>query len=623
MLPTPLSRRLLAACLPALALLSSCGDGDPAAVIASARTTAPQTAGAEACMDCHAEVVQSYARTGMARALGPIEPGELEGFGELAAGDSGYHYGFLASPDGRQFVLTETHEDHPAHALAAQAVMGIGAGELDRSIAVLHGASTYFAPIEVLTVDGGRRLALAPGEMMQPGGRLGFPITAECLGCHTDNLPAPDYPLDLLPDPRSWSPRGISCAGCHGTQAELDAHVSWQESDLVGGAAPGRVDPLLRLGGLQRHERLSVCARCHLQGDARLVLEDGVLGPPPVGGDLLESRALFVAAEPTDEVGFVSQVERLVASACFLESQLDCATCHDPHQSLHEPGPAARVRASCLDCHQATPAAPDATTCSRDHAADADFPHANRAATLAEGPVDCVACHMPLTGVFDVADVLIHDHHIRRDGSNARPPSTPDELRFAESASGDWRRFTWPDQPRPEHVDELGLWMLAFASAGHAERAATLVDEPAGETAESLAMYHHVRASLLESLGRHEEAAADYLAALERDPDLAPSVINLGLLMVRTDKADEAEALLTRLLERYPRASGALRNRALARSQLGDSSGALTDLEAAFTLTPDPDLARALASALRQAGQLERAREFARIATQLDPTGSD
>ena len=573
-------------------------------------------------MDCHEEVVQSYSRTGMARALGPIEPGELEGFGELASGDSGYHYGFLGSPDGRHYLLTETHEDFPAHALAAQAVMGIGAGVLDRSVAVLHGSSAFFAPIEVLTTEEGRRLALAPGEMMQAGGRLEFPITSECLACHTDDLPPADYPLDLLPDPQSWSPRGISCAGCHGTQAELDAHVTWQESDLVGEAPPGPVDPLLRLGQLQRHERLSVCARCHLQGDARLVLEDRVLGPPPVGGDLLDRRALFVAAEPTDEVGFVSQVERLVASACFLESQLDCSTCHDPHQSLHEPVPAARVRAACIGCHQApaeTSAEPGSGTCSRDPAGDADFAHANRGATLAEGPVDCVSCHMPLTGVFDVADILIHDHHIRRDGRDARPPSQPDELRFAESDSGDWRRFTWPYQPRPGHADELGLWMLAYASGGHAERAAELVDRPPGETAESLAMYHHVRASLLESLGRPEEAAAGYLAALERDPDLAPSVVNLGLLMVRTGKAEEAERLLTQLLERYPRASGALRNRAIARSELGNSSGALADLQAAFSLSPDPVLARAISDSLRRSGQLERAAEFAQVAVELDP----
>ena len=42
---------------------------------------------------------------------------------------------------------------------------------------------------------------------------------------------------------------------------------------------------------------MSTCAACHLQGDARIELENARLGPPPAGGDLLATRAVFVALE--------------------------------------------------------------------------------------------------------------------------------------------------------------------------------------------------------------------------------------------------------------------------------------------------------------------------------------
>ena len=611
--------RSLAAML--LALVAACGGGEPVTVVAAPFTAAPQAVGAEACRDCHADLVDSYARTGMARALGPVEPGELEGLGELTSGP--WAYGFHGSPDGRHYLLGETHAEHPGHALGAEVVYAIGAGVLDRSFAVLHGAGTFFAPVEVITTDAGRRLALRPGEAMEPGTRLGFPITPECLACHTDSLPPPTWPLEQLPDPARWTPRGISCGGCHGTADELAAHVTWQEADLSGEPTATRADPILDLASLGRSERLSVCARCHLQGDARLVLEDGALGPPHVGLDLLEHRALFVGPatpeEPGVEVGFVSQIERLALSTCFLESELDCATCHDPHAFLGEPEPRARVRAACATCHQ--PAA-----CGRpvhEQAADDAWVRANLAngaAALARGPADCATCHMPLTGVFDVAEVLIHDHAVRRDGSDARGPTPEAELRFPEAPDGNWKRFTWPFAEAPAHRDEHGLWLMAYVAGGHLAKGLALVDHEPGPTAEGLAMYHHVRAGLLEMAGRTEDAEAAYRAALERDPELPPSLTNLALLLQRRGAPAEGLALLDALLERHPGAHGALRNRALCREALGDTAGALADLDRALGLAPDAALAATLSGLAAQLGRREDAARYAAIARDLDPT---
>jgi predicted CXXCH cytochrome family protein len=368
-------------------------------------------AGAERCADCrHPQAVADYARTGMARALGPLVPGELLGLQTVPAGETGYRYHFeqaggLADDGSVQAWLVETwspREDAPVEQQVrstSRIAFAIGAGELDRSyVAEQHGMH-WFAPLEVLSagVDGPRRAALAPGHMIEPTLRLTSPITEECLACHTDHLPPREYPRNLVaPREARWTPRGISCGACHG---DVEGHADWREAELSGERPAGR-DPLLPFGALELHQRLSVCARCHLQGDARIALRAGERGIPPPGGDLLERWAVYVPAVSDDAVGFVSQVERLTASPCFLRSlrrpgpKLSCEVCHDPHRSTADARERRRVRDGCLACHEPFQSSTKGKACT--------LPRGER------GEQDCVDCHMP-TGSC---------------GSRGRPPAT-------------------------------------------------------------------------------------------------------------------------------------------------------------------------------------------------------
>lgn len=594
---------------------------------APAFVTPASSAGAELCIDCHEDIVTSYAESAMARALGPVTPAELEGLAGLdgVPSPAGFIYGIFPTPNGEAFVLGETRP--PNHAMGAELLFGIGAGVRDRSLAVQHGSSMYFAPLEVLTTPEGRELALAPGEMIAPGQRLTVPITPECLACHTDAPPPLDYPLHLRP--AELAVRGISCGGCHGAAPSLEAHVAFQEADLAG-EAPDGSDPLLRLADLERAERLSVCAACHLQGDARIELGNQRLGHFEVGTDITDTRAVFVGNVASNEVGFVSQTERLALSSCFLESALDCTTCHDPHRALStENGERARVRATCSDCHTKEFVGPAsgarlAATCSRAEGTQppARFPsHLTRAPQHESRAVDCVTCHMPQTGVFDVAGITIHDHWIRRT-PQPQGPRAADTLRFPEAPDGDWRRFVWPGEPEPPTLDDLGLWMMAFQSGGHSGRAADLIDAAPGDGASPLAMYHHLRGVLLEQVARQEDAVIEYETALSIDPQLGISGTNLGLLLGNLGRPREGLAVLDQLLERFPRADGALRNRALLRHQLGDPAGFRADLEAAFQLAPTSEVARLLASAFAEPAptqDLDKARRYEQLAKELDP----
>jgi hypothetical protein len=265
---------------------------------------------------------------------------------------------------------------------------------------------------------------------------------------------------------------------------------------------------------------------------------------------------------------------------------MSCESCHDAHATARGASGAAeraRVRAACSTCH-ATPGGGCA------------LPAAERAAR------DCVECHMPLRGTFDVAGVEIHDHWIR-----ARPePAAPAKpLRLLESAGGPLALFAWPDRPPQPHAADPGLWMMAEAKAGRVASALERAREPPGPAAKSLAMYHHVRAGLLERAGTAEdleEARLAYKRALVLDRRAGEAATNLGLLLGRLGRPEEGRAVLSSLLAWAPLAEGALRNRAVLALQLGDRAAALADLEAAFALRPQSSVADVLAGAYGELG---------------------
>ena len=579
-------RSLAALIVPAT--LASCGS-EPAP--GPSAPVAPAAIG-ERCLDCHGNVVRSYRATGMARAVEPIRPEELDGLAPVEDG-AGWTYRFDSAR-----IVESWKGGSPA--VEAGIAFAIGAGLMDRSYAASVGDVLAFAPLEVVTAREARHAALAPGHSIRPGTRFTTPITEECLACHTDHLPPREYPLNLRPDVGAWSPSGISCAACHG---DVDGHVGWREVERAG-VKKDAADPVLAASGLGPIESVSLCARCHLQGDASLLLEPLARGVLPPGGDMLALRAVFVGASPSDEIRFVSQVERLLLSPCYLGSSqarrepMTCVTCHDPHESSFDPDARRIVRGACAQCHTSTKA-----SCSK--------PQSERAGR------DCVDCHMRRTGVFDVASVEIHDHFIRREPG---PPSPPAALRVHESKDGRLALFAWPGRERPAYADDPGLWMMAEMAAGHADLALPFAQREPGPAAARLPTYYHLRGVLLEQAGRDEEARAAYARALELDPASAETSVNFALLLGRLGKPREGVALLDAVIAAHPKASPALRNRAVLRLQLGDAAGFAADLEAAFAIAPDAAVAGALAEHLRRSGRGEESQRWARAALRLDPS---
>ncbi len=563
----------------------------------------------EDCRDCHAAIVASYAQTGMARALRPLDPSEVEGLAVVDDPASGFRYRFERR-GAKAFVVEDWRaSDGKLRDDArneSELSFAIGAGLFDTSFAALRGGMTWFAPLEVIAArGGGSRIAqLAPGHMSNPGLRFDNPIQEECLACHTDALPPSSYPLNLAP-PSSWSPRGIDCSHCHPAS---DRHASWRRAELEG-KKPSERDPLAERTPRDAIERVSICARCHLQGDARILLEsDAKLALSP-GGDFLSRAAVFTAKPGTDDIGFVAQVERMVLSKCFTASidgarPMSCETCHDPHRSIADEKERTSVHAACTKCHATN---------------DADRAAKSKACSLAldrrEGR-DCASCHMRVTPTFDVKGVAIWDHEIRR---VAKAPSKFERVRPRQSDGGEIARFRWPNRAPPLDGDP-GLQMLALAAvdrADDARRFAAIAPDP---IVQRLAVYHHVRGTLFDGAGEFEEARKAYERALILDSSSEATRTNLGLVLAETNRPKEGLAMLDALVAAKPSAVGALRNRALVKLALGDSTGAANDLERAQAILPRAEIARALAELARRAGRNDDAERRMSEARRLDPT---
>jgi len=551
------------------------------------------------CAECHPAEAAGYATSGMARALERVRPGELAGLDPVDEPASGFRYHFEG--DGKDARLVETFPARPEHRDSARILFAIGAGRLDRSYVLERGQRGWLAPLEVAGAGAARHAALAPGHAIQSGTRFTQPVTPECLACHTDTPPPHSWPLNTLA--AGWEPRGISCGGCHG---DVVGHVAAREAELAGG--PASADPLAAERGWSRVQRMERCAACHLQGDARVELEPDRLGPPPPGTPLLATRAVFVAREPSEEIGFVSHVQRLVLSRCYLDSAplagggLSCETCHDPHASLDEARARQRARRdACLTCHAVAQGSP---------APAAACPAPESAAQA------CADCHLRATPVFDVAGVTIHDHWIR-----TRPPAAspaPKALRFPESPSGDWRLFEFPDAPRAE-ADDAGLWTLALYHGGHHEQALARARSGLGERAQSLPMLHHVRGSLFERAREYEAARVSYERALTLAPGLPDTATNLAPVLAQLGQPAAGKQLLDGLIRRHPLADGAYRNRAAIRLALGDEAGFLADLATAMRLHATPELAQGLAAYQERMGRGAEVERWRSEARRLDP----
>jgi len=498
------------------------------------------------CAGCHFQVVQAYLGHGMAASLGPV------------GGDAGLPpEGSVTNPriavryrithEGGTAWLTAWRQDG---GLRRQRVVGrVGAGVFDVSW-VTEEADTwtgeptgrlFFAPVETVT---GLGLVLSPFELHDgsPGQDMG--LTQDCVTCHTTDrvfdLPAAAvaanrrsvFPANLLGSEAFDQLAPIGCDACHGSTSRHAAVASGAVEPR-----PGEGLGIVRLRDLPTGQLRDVCARCHLQGEARFELGTGAPERDrPLGGQI----PVLVPARPVEPFRFVGQVEQLARSLCFLKSpQMTCVTCHDPHTAAAEQG-AASFDSACAACHS----------------------HCTRAPQLgveevtgrpARSPAGCIDCHVRRGQPLDLPHIETADHRIRRRLPDRRPPQPHSALLDPQGplAVYDDGRLTAALSTPAGRRWRDGVVAMGLVSLGRIDEAVDLFAAfpPPGTPAarqptapseltplETSSLFHHLRALALQATGRFEAALSAYGDALELDPRRAGA--RMGRARLRLDLGD-------------------------------------------------------------------------------------
>ncbi len=645
LLCTDATMRLNAGVFLLILLTVGCGSSDRPEVLANTQTSVfrnvegVEYVGDEACASCHEDLYASYQSHGMAQSLYALTPERaVEDFdaGALYHEGSGFYY-TAYERDGafyqEEYRLAE--DGRKTHSLVRRMDLVVGSGTAARTYLTKQDSTYYELPLTWYTqAEGGAgRWDFSPG-YREANGRFDRAVPARCMACHNGF----SEPVPFVEGAYATLAHGIGCERCHGPGA---LHV---EARLADPEPADSVDyTIVNPAHLSLDLRLDVCQQCHLNGTVSILRE----GEEPFGYVASQPLAAHVAhfdLETTrpGTISVISHADRLKKSPCFTESpDLDCTTCHNPHEGFRDKGPA-YFNTTCLECHAPAPL-------------QAQMPTAALRAQHESG-ANCFACHMPKVEAEDAPHSSFTDHYIRvvraEDRVTGQVTEAAGEVdltsyfpRDASGAEGDvyegMAYVIYGRQhgdakaldkgiavleralPNAPHLSE-GHYLLGFArmQRGQVRQAIPALQEAVrlkpgvperlnalaqayeatgGPPAEIERLYREALAvqpaladvrvnygRFLETQGRTEAAVQAYRTALGHDPWLAAAHYNLGTALLRLGRdPDEAARHLEEAVRLQPDYVDALVNLGIVRASGGDTEAAGALFRRAVAAGPD------------------------------------
>jgi predicted CXXCH cytochrome family protein len=446
----------------------------------------------------------------------------------------------------------------------------IGSGSVGRSYLFSVTGFLFQAPVSYYARS--RKWDLAPGYQQHSELFLMRPVESECLECHASGVQPISGTQNGYKDVPFLEGR-ISCERCHGPgRSHIAGHTAGE---------PVKPQEIVNPTTLEAWSRDSVCAQCHLLGEARIVKAGRSLSRFTPGERLSDYAASLIWSSKNPGLKATSHYEKLWQSRCKQASgdRLWCGTCH----SVHSPPSAAEsgefFRTKCLSCHQGS--------------------DCREQAVLRKTQSDrCTQCHMPRAQSLEAEHSVFTDHSIPR-RPQPRPGATGAE------AARELVSF-WGEQVEPR---ELGL---AYAQSGgrlqdkkQVARAVELLRAAEGQgQGDGPVLLQLGYAS--DQFGRGEEAVAYYQKARQSDPSLTVASVNLANHLAMKGQTPEAIALWEDALSRNPGLESARINMALAFLRQEDNQSAQKTLKEALELNPTSRTLLRLLADPRLAGASQR-----------------
>ncbi|MBL8227964.1 MAG: tetratricopeptide repeat protein [Bryobacterales bacterium] len=501
--------------------------------------------GTKVCAECHASIVTSYARTGMARSAGAASTLRLSASGFVHAA-SGAEY--RMTPNAGGIEMSFARGESKGRRLLEWFV---GSGGLGRSFLFSKDGFLFQAPVSFYASVGAWQIS--PGYESRRHVDLTRAVETACLQCHASQLQPVAGTQNGFGNP-PFREGGVSCERCHGGGR---LHVENMRRGLKSTA-------IVHPAKLAADARDSLCAQCHLTGAARIARRNAPRYVP--GAKLSDSLAVFVWPQLDASPDATSHYERLNRSACKKASgeKLWCGSCHDPHASPVRP--AAHYREKCQSCHRTKPCT-------------------ERLAVRNAKQNDCAACHMPKGESHMVEHVAFTDHGIVRRPQTGLRPAASRELSpfFSESDNRDLA---------------MAYSVAAMTEPAVRRKALELLEAAVAKDATDVAVMAQL-AQFYDRLGREEQAAALCEQILKLDPGHNAAAVNLGIYRVKRGDAAAAIALWKQALLRNPAQTGVRTNLAVALAQSGQLEAAEAELKIALDYDPSAEAAARLLAEIR------------------------
>ena len=461
--------------------------------------------GSQACATCHEDQHATYLQTTHSRALGDIvldqEPPDVE---------------FAHEPSDRTYKVYR-RDGQMWHRESVRP--GADAAEGDElvlcdypmryTIGSGHHSRSYLVEIDGFLVESPVTwYASRDAWGMSPGYdrpvHAGFERLADygCLVCHAGRIEGVDGSRYRV----AIHEATIGCENCHGPGGD---HVAL---DFDTASTEEIRSSIVNPDGLSREQAESICAQCHLRGDATVTVRGRDMSQYRPGMLLSAVRIDYGLQKPDTLMEVVGHVEQMRQSRCYTESAaMTCTTCHDPHDSPAQPQRVAYFRAKCLECHQSQ---------------SCGLAEAQRLERDAED--NCMTCHMP-RGDTDIPHFAFTHHRIGLHDAADEPASENRNL-------GDLvPLYDVSDLPQIERDRGLALAYLEFSEKQSSEYA--------------LRNYRARSRQLLKSVRERGlkdpkvDAASARLAWENGDLDWAVT-LSKAALVNNPDSTDRANALL-------------------------------------------------------------------------------
>ena len=570
------------------------------------------------CAGCHANIWETYRRTGMGRSF--YRPSLSNTIGDSQSAVTFYHkasesYFTMREREGRFYQRRYQigFDGKETNSEEKEIDFVVGSGNHVR--AYLHRTrrdTLVELPLAWYAEKGGS-WAMNPGYDRPDHPGFSRPITNACMFCHNGFPESPpgsgESGVDAVFPGRL--PEGIDCQRCHGPGAK---HVQAAES---GDAKPDGIrKAIVNPARLSPERQMEVCLQCHLETTSA-PLPNAIVrygrGPfsyrpgEPLGDFMLQFDQAPGGSYPggsyDDKFEIAGSAYRLRRSQCFQKSgdALRCTTCHDPHDIPRGEDADRHYTEVCLQCHDAAV---------KQLAAAGKHPQAG-----------CIGCHMPKRRTGDAVHVVMTDHYIQR-----RPPARDLLAPIAERRETDENGYRGevvlyypPDLPKGPDRE------LYLAVAQVSQKSNLSAGIPALTAAidkyrpRPMQFYLHLADAWRDS-GQMAQALPLYEEAVRRQPDSLAALRKLGFALRSLGQPARAIEILKRAIAVAPADAESWHEMGLNYVDQGSKPEAIAAFQKAAELNEDmPEAYNSLGAVWLQGGDMARAEPAFREAIRIRP----